>query len=189
MQSVIVLNRNYEYWTEAGIQKVVKWLIKKKIEVVVESENQEIRSFEVRFKMPLVVRLLEFVGYKPRSEEIPYSNDAVFARDKNECAYWHYDANGKRFIQKLNTETRTIDHILPVSRGGKNNFLNCVAACRECNELIKKNRTPKECGLELVRKPFVPRRSRSDYVVMRFAFNPRKLAHKVYVEQVLGGIV
>ena len=189
MQSVIVLNRNYEYWTEVGIQKVVKWLIKKKIEVVV-SDDKEIGSFEIRFKMPLVVRLLEFVGYKPRSEEIQYSDDAVFNRDKNECQYWHHDpVTGKRFIQKLNTETRTLDHILPVSRGGKNSFLNCVAACRECNERIKKNHTPEECGLELIRKPVVPKRNRHDYVVMRFAFNPRKLAHKVYVEQVLGGIV
>jgi hypothetical protein len=187
--SVIVLNRNYEYWTEASIQKVVKWLLKKKIEVVVAADDREIGGLEIRFKMPLVVRLLEFVGYKPRSETIPESDDAVFARDNNFCQYWHH-ADGRRFMYKCTTEDRTIDHVTPTSRGGsKNSFTNKVCCCRWHNEIVKKNHTPEEAGLELVRKPFVPRRSRSDYVVMRFAFNPRKLAHKVYVEQVLGGVV
>ncbi|WP_427036597.1 HNH endonuclease [Cytobacillus pseudoceanisediminis] len=28
----------------------------------------------------------------------------------------------------------TIDHVIPKSKGGKNNFLNCVCACGNCNK-------------------------------------------------------
>lgn len=37
----------------------------------------------------------------------------------------------------------TVDHMLPLARGGSNNDDNLVAACKKCNEL-KNNRTPLE---------------------------------------------
>lgn len=42
----------------------------------------------------------------------------------------------------------TVDHIVPVSRGGSNAWSNLVGCCRECNEL-KADRTPKEAGMVL----------------------------------------
>ena len=37
----------------------------------------------------------------------------------------------------------TLDHVVPVSRGGKSSKGNCVAACKECNSQ-KKQLTPVE---------------------------------------------
>lgn len=187
MSTVIVLNRNYEYCTEVSVKKVLKWLIKDKIEIIVTHETQEIGSTTLRIKMPLVVRLLKFIGFKPKSEHISFSQEAVFHRDNNICQYWHRDETGKKFKYQCNIDNRTIDHIIPLSRGGKNNnFENEVCACRVCNETIKKNRTPQEAGLELIRKPFVPTRDKNSFVIARFTYNPNKLAHKKYYEVILG---
>src|SRR5262249_9025127 len=49
----------------------------------------------------------------------------------------------------------TIDHILPRSRGGKNHWLNTVAACCGCNQR-KGDRTPAEAGLRLRFEPPTP---------------------------------
>lgn len=185
MQNVIVLNRNYEYWTEVSLNKVLKWMSKDKIEIVVSHDEKEVGSVELRIKMPIIVRLIKFIGYKPRTEVVKYSQEAVFQRDDNFCMYWHFDGKGKKFKYKCTTEDRTIDHVTPLSRNGKSGFENEVCACRNCNEVIKRNKTPDEAGLELIRKPFVPRRDKHSMVVMRFSFNPSNPAHRLYKEKFL----
>jgi 5-methylcytosine-specific restriction endonuclease McrA len=194
MDSVIVLNRNYEFWTEASIHKVLTWFVQDKIEIVVTHETEEIGSLSFRIKMPLVVRLLNFVGFKPKSEKIPFSQEAVFHRDSNVCQYYHdwvLDKNGmmipaKRHRYRCTAEDRTIDHVIPLCRKGTGDFRNCVCACRTCNEILKKNQTPTEAGLQLIRIPVVPHRNRDEFVVANFNYNPKKLAHKKYFEVVLG---
>ncbi len=49
----------------------------------------------------------------------------------------------------------TIDHVLPISRGGDTSWENCVVACRSCN-WKKGSRTPEEAGLGLRRHPDKP---------------------------------
>jgi 5-methylcytosine-specific restriction endonuclease McrA len=184
--TVVVLNRNYEYWTEVSLKKVLKWLVQEKIEIIVTHETEEIGSVTFKIKMPLVVRLLKFVGFKPKSTTIPFSQEAVFNRDNNVCQFYHRDENGRKFRYKCNAEDRTIDHVVPLSQGGANSFLNTVCACRHCNEVLKKNKTPREAGLELIRIPVVPRRDKNSFVIANFTYNPKKLAHKKYMEQILG---
>lgn len=68
---------------------------------------------------------------------------SVILRDDYACRYC-----GKR----LDDGTVTIDHILPVSRGGKHEATNLVAACRPCN-YRKKTQTPDEAGMVLLPLP------------------------------------
>ena len=196
MTSVVVLTRDFQFWTEINMDKFWKWLVKEKIEVLAchdgsfENYNlpleQAITTFKVR--RPLVVRLLGFVGYKVKTEEIGFSKEAVFQRDKNICQYWHYNEQGQAFKYLCKEDERTLDHVIPKSRGGAtHSFENAVCSCRSCNIDIKKNKTPEEAGLKLIRKPFIPKRNRGEFVTVRFAYNPRKLAHKIYVEKILGG--
>jgi len=49
-----------------------------------------------------------------------------------------------------------MDHIYPKSRGGQKTWTNIVACCKGCN-LRKRNQTPKEAKMPLIRKPYVPR--------------------------------
>jgi HNH endonuclease len=187
MSTVIVLNKNYQFWTEASIPKVLKWYSLNKIEIVLADESEEIGSMEVRIKMPLVVRLLEFIGYKPKKEAIPYSADAVYKRDDNICQFWHKDQNGRKFKYRCTSDDRSIDHVLPISRGGsRNSFTNSVCACKDCNINVKKNRLPEEVGLELIRKPFVPKRNKDEFVIMKFAYNKSKKSHMEYLHRFLG---
>jgi 5-methylcytosine-specific restriction endonuclease McrA len=49
----------------------------------------------------------------------------------------------------------TVDHLLPVSRGGEDTWENLVAACVECNNR-KGDRTPEEARMSLPRHPIRP---------------------------------
>jgi hypothetical protein len=52
-------------------------------------------------------------------------------------------------------ENLTIDHVLPLSRGGPYTWQNLVIACLRCNNR-KGNRTPVESGMVLKREPLAP---------------------------------
>jgi 5-methylcytosine-specific restriction endonuclease McrA len=45
--------------------------------------------------------------------------------------------------KKVGAENLTLDHVVPVARGGKSTRGNCVPCCRECNA-SKKHYTPAE---------------------------------------------
>jgi 5-methylcytosine-specific restriction endonuclease McrA len=49
-----------------------------------------------------------------------------------------------------------VEHVLPRSKGGATTWENCVAACDDCNSR-KADRTPREAGMKLRKKPTVPR--------------------------------
>lgn len=55
----------------------------------------------------------------------------IYARDGYKCVYCGYFAD------------LTIDHIVPVSRGGTNSVSNLATACRSCNS-SKNDKTPEE---------------------------------------------
>jgi 5-methylcytosine-specific restriction endonuclease McrA len=50
----------------------------------------------------------------------------------------------------------SIDHVMPRSRGGGHEWTNLAAACRRCN-LTKRDRTPEEAGMRLLRPCAPPR--------------------------------
>jgi 5-methylcytosine-specific restriction endonuclease McrA len=188
MTNVVVLTKNWVYWGERPLEDAIKLYFRGKIEIVKADESREIHAGisreGVTFKMPapLVIRLLNFVGYKIKKNAIQFSEDAVYARDGNICQYWHYDENGKAFKYKCTTDERTLDHVVPKSKGGLNTFTNCVCACRHHNVTVKKNHMPEEVGLKLIRKPEVPRSRKGDMAVISFSFNPSNKAHQAFYE-------
>lgn len=84
--------------------------------------------------------------YSGRPKKAALSNRILFRRDQNLCMYC-----GKEFADR----DLSCDHIIPTSRGGKNSWVNVVAACKRCNH-FKQNRTPEEAGMELLALPFEP---------------------------------
>jgi len=196
--SIVVLTANFQYHAEVSIEKFWHWLVKEKIHVVASNDgeqtyvnynrekmsvDQAISTFKVR--RPMVVQLLKFKGYCPKTEEIGFSKAAVFDRDDNICQYWHFDENNRKFKYKCSPGERTMDHIIPKYQGGKGSFENCVCACSHCNIGIKKNRTPKEAGLKLIRQPFIPKRNKRSFVQYKFPYDENKLSHRVYVKHIL----
>jgi hypothetical protein len=67
----------------------------------------------------------------------------ILKRDKNRCRYC-----GKR----LTKSNRVIDHVVPWSRGGRNEDSNLVLACRDCN-YIKGDKTLEEANMVLLPVP------------------------------------
>ena len=76
----------------------------------------------------------------------PLTNQALFGRDRNVCLY----CGGEFADGEL-----TRDHVVPISRGGLDRWLNVVAACKRCNH-YKGNRLLQETNLELRALPYVP---------------------------------
>ena len=80
---------------------------------------------------------------------VPLKNSTLFARDKHFCAYCG------RFFKSEDKLSR--DHIIPVSKGGQDTWMNVVTACCSCNRL-KADRTPEQADMELLYLPYVPNR-------------------------------
>ena len=74
------------------------------------------------------------------------TNTALFARDQHLCLYC-----GKHFSR----QTLTRDHVMPISRGGRDIWENVVAACFHCNSR-KGGRTPQQASMPLLAIPYRP---------------------------------
>jgi 5-methylcytosine-specific restriction endonuclease McrA len=74
------------------------------------------------------------------------TNTALFARDASLCLYC-----GKEFGR----HSLTRDHVVPISRGGRDTWENVVSACFHCNSR-KGGRTPQQAGMPLLAVPFRP---------------------------------
>ena len=76
----------------------------------------------------------------------PLENKFLFRRDKNICLYC-----GCVFaVMDL-----SCDHVVPLSRGGKDSWTNVVTSCRRCNNR-KADRAPEQANMQLLAIPFVP---------------------------------
>jgi len=98
-----------------------------------------------RIRIPRVVLLLHF-DRLPR-HEIRFTRKNIFFRDKNRCQYC-----GGRF----STSDLNLDHVIPLSRGGKSNWENVVCCCVRCNSR-KGGMLMNQAGMQLVRVPVRPR--------------------------------
>lgn len=76
----------------------------------------------------------------------PLSNKELFLRDGHLCMYC-----GDEFPDGQLTR----DHVIPLSRGGRDSWSNVVAACKGCNAR-KGNRLPEEAKTTLLAVPYVP---------------------------------
>ncbi len=85
----------------------------------------------------------------------PLNNRELFSRDRHVCLYC-----GKQ--QPDGALTR--DHVVPISRGGRDCWSNVVTACKRCNA-HKGRRTPDEARMPLLAVPYVP--NMAEYLVLR----------------------
>ena len=86
-------------------------------------------------------------GFTPsKFPTVSLTNRTLFGRDRNTCAYC-----GDHF----GTQHLSRDHVVPRSKGGSDNWMNVVTACRKCNQR-KSDKTLKEARLELLYLPYTP---------------------------------
>jgi 5-methylcytosine-specific restriction endonuclease McrA len=139
MSAVLVLNADFGPLHRVSLRHAIRMLFRE-VAVVHESEP------DVRigvYPIPTVVRLVSYVVTRWRHSRGPaWSRAGVLARDGRRCGYCGGPAS-------------TIDHVLPRSRGGGNEWANTVAACGRCNNR-KGNRTPSEARMPLLVTPSAP---------------------------------
>jgi 5-methylcytosine-specific restriction endonuclease McrA len=141
MQSALVLNATYEPLSVVSVRRAVCLVLAEKAEIL-HDDGSVMRSARRCVARPVVIRLRYMVKV-PYHRRTALSRRAVFARDNHRCQYCGGHAD-------------SIDHVLPRSRGGLHVWENVVAACRPCN-LRKRDRTPDDAGMHLVRHPVTPR--------------------------------
>jgi 5-methylcytosine-specific restriction endonuclease McrA len=144
METVIVLNAGYEFMGLIPWQRAMVLLFNEKVEIVKESDRI-VRTVSRTFRIPAIIRLIKFIRQMYR-REVPFSRKNILTRDGYVCQYC-----GREF----GSIDLTIDHIIPKVQGGSNEWTNVVACCRCCN-MRKGGRTPRQAGMQLVRKPFKP---------------------------------
>ena len=143
MRKVLLLNASYEALGTIGVPRAVRLIWKGSAEMVERDGNRVLRSPHFEFGVPSVVRLMYYVDVRGRRMKASSKRSRILARDRNRCQYC--GIRGGLF-------DLTLDHILPVSRGGTTSPENLVAACFACNQR-KGNRTPEEARMPLLKNP------------------------------------
>ena len=139
MDAVLVLNADLGPLHRVSLKHALRMLWRQVAEVHEAEPDRLIGIYPV----PKVVRLVQYVVTKWRYSAGPaWSRAGVLNRDGHRCAYCGATAS-------------TIDHVVPRSRGGRNTWLNTVAACGGCNQR-KDDRTPAEAGVRLRIKATAP---------------------------------
>ncbi|MEE8267285.1 MAG: HNH endonuclease [Gemmatimonadales bacterium] len=136
----LALNASYEPLTLVPVRRALRLVIDGKAEIVEAEGDHVIRSERLHIPRPAVIRLIRFV-HVPRRFRRQVTNTFLFARDDYRCQYCQRTQADLRHRECL-----TRDHLVPLSRGGKNTWANVVTACSRCNTR-KGNRLAEECGM------------------------------------------
>ncbi len=103
-------------WEEA-----IKYLVLEKAVVLEWHQDWIVHSPKWSTAVPAVMMLTE---YQKKKTTVRYSKSHVFLRDEFCCQYCG---------TKVNKKTATLDHILPISHGGRSTWENTTTACSPCN--------------------------------------------------------
>jgi len=122
-----------------------RWFEERSVPLTAKVETTKyLRTSQLYIRKPEVIALTKYSGYMAHTA--PFSRAALWVRDKNQCQYC-----GKH----PKKAERTIDHIVPVSHGGKTTWDNCVLSCLTCNAK-KGDKSLKEAGMKLLCVPSKP---------------------------------
>lgn len=115
------------------------------VDLEVPEGDDGIRTVRRAVRIPEIVVLSHYKGMPTRTPS--FSRRNLMRRDRFTCQY----CGLKPGVHEL-----SIDHVVPRSRGGRSTWENCVLACRRCNRK-KRNRTPQQANMPILRAPHVPR--------------------------------
>lgn len=140
MSDVLILNSSWQPvsilpLSVIGWKQAIRLQFLDKIQVIECYDDWIVRSEKLAIKVPAVAVSKEHTKYK---KSIKFSRYNLFLRDLFTCAYCE---------DVFDFDDLTIDHVIPRKLGGKTNFENTVACCRNCNskkgsKLWKPKRAP-----------------------------------------------
>ncbi len=145
---VYLLNADYTFLDKITWKKAAFLMAKNLVNPVKDKQGRVIkicRTVTQRYVIPAVLILKKFIRKKLGSR-VPWSKHTLFMRDNFSCQYCGIQLDRKRC---------QVEHIIPVSKGGKTAYTNCITACRGCNQK-KGNKTLREAKMFLRSKPYQP---------------------------------
>jgi 5-methylcytosine-specific restriction endonuclease McrA len=142
----LLLSAGFEPLRIVSWQRAFVLIFQQKVEIL-EEYGWCVRTVSRQFRVPAVIRLHRWIRFRRRVPIIRFSRANIYTRDSYRCQYCH------RYFPEAEL---TLDHVIPVVRGGKKTWENIVTACIRCNQK-KANRTPEEVGLKPLMRPQAPR--------------------------------
>jgi len=124
-------------------------------DIPVQPAEECLHTPGLRIKIPRVLLLLHFDRLPPH--EVRFTRKNIYLRDRSRCQYC-----GRHFT----TRDLNLDHVVPLSRGGRSTWDNVVCCCVECNAR-KGSHLPAEAGLTLLKPPVKP----NWHPLVRISFN------------------
>jgi 5-methylcytosine-specific restriction endonuclease McrA len=174
----LALNASYEPLTMVPLRRALRLVIDGKAEIVEAEGAQRVRSARDSMPRPAVIRLTRFV-HVPRKFRRAVTNTFLFARDEYTCQYC-----GRTTAELKPRECLTRDHLIPISRGGSNEWTNVVTACSSCNTR-KANRLPHEIGMQPRHAPVEPHFVHLSWAVRRLTPTQAHYIRVFYGEETL----
>ena len=174
----LALNASFEPLTMVPVKRALRLVIDGKAEIVESDQARTVRSERLAMPRPAVIRLTKFV-HVPRRFRRQVTNTFLFARDRYRCQYC-----GRGHAELKPREALTRDHVIPISRGGTNEWTNCVTACSSCN-LRKANHFAHEIGMHPLTRPVEPHFVHLSWAVRRLTPAQAKYIRVFYGEQTL----
>ncbi len=174
----LALNASYEPLTMVPLRRALRLVIDGKAEIVEADRHAPVRSEKHAFPRPAVIRLTRYV-HVPRRFRRQVTNTFLFARDDYQCQYC-----GRRSSELKPRESLTRDHLIPMSRGGTNEWSNVVTACSSCNTR-KANRMPAEIGMHPLHAPVEPHFVHLSWAVRRLTPIQAQYIRTFYGEETL----
>lgn len=141
---VLVLSSSYQAINICNVKRAVIMLLAGTAQCIEQDTSTCLRSPSFSMPVPEVIRIRRMVHIPYK--EVTFCRKNVLLRDNRQCQYC-----GEVFAE----EALTLDHVLPLSRGGRDWWTNVVTACRSCNNR-KGNFTPDEANMSLLAPPRSP---------------------------------
>jgi len=126
MSDTLVLNADGQPYSVLPLstiswQESIKYLILEKVHVLEWYDEWMVSSPTWETRVPAVVMIKKYIK---KNSNVRFSKYNVMLRDNFSCQYCGID---------LTLSTATMDHVLPVSKGGPTTFENVVTSCQPCN--------------------------------------------------------
>ena len=118
----------------------IKYMVLDKADVLAYHDNWIVHSATWETPVPSVMMLRDYM--KPKMA-VRFSRANVYLRDNSTCQYCGDHVEAKH---------ATLDHVLPVSKGGKTTWENTCTACGPCNS----GKADKTKGWKPKTKPYKP---------------------------------
>ena len=139
----LILNANYQplSWLPLSVipwQQAIKLQFIDKIKVLEYYDDWQVHSPSTTLNVPALAITRDYHAFQ---KGVRFSRSNLYLRDLFQCQYC---------AETFDYHELNIDHVHPISKGGKTTWENCVTSCVPCNSR-KKSKLIKP-----IREPFKP---------------------------------